>query len=131
MKKLLSLLLSIMLLASMLTGCVEKTESLDSDLLIDSTAQGEAMSDSENEALSQTKEGLQITLNGENEATITLNDEAIGELDSTTLGDEGQLINEINVYLSSENEEFFVSLNIIDKHFNIYAESPDTLNIRT
>ena len=125
MKKLLSLLLSIMLLASMLTGCVEKTESLDSDLLIDSTAQGEAMSDSENEALFQTKEGLQITLNGENEATITLNDEAIGELDSTTLGDEGQLINEINVYFSSENEEFFVSLNIIDKHFNIYAESPD------
>ena len=125
MKKLLSLLLSIMLLASLFTGCGEKTESQDSDLLTDISTQGKAMSDSENEVLTQPREGLQITLNGENEATITLNDEAIGEIDSTTQGDEGQLINEINVYLSSGDEEFCVSLNITDKHFNIYAESLD------
>ena len=84
MKKLLSLLLSIMLLTSILTGCGEKTESQDSDLLTDSSAQGEVGSDSENEALSQSKEGLQITLNGENEAKITLNDEAIGQLGKNT-----------------------------------------------
>ena len=81
-KKITALFLAVTMILS-LTACDSNHASLDSqgsDLLTDSTTQGEALSDSENEALSKTKEGLKIALNGENEVTITLNDEAVGKL---------------------------------------------------
>lgn len=70
-------------------------------------------------------EGLHIILNGENEATFTLNEERIGELDSCMQGDSEQILNEINIELTSEDKNHQVSIALQDNHFNIYASKTE------
>lgn len=112
-----------------LAACDGSSTSLESqggDLLTDSTVQGEAMLESESEVLSQTEEGLRITLNGENEAVLILKSKSIGILDSVKEGDSGRILNEICITFESKDGSYYIQADIVDTSFTIYKINNDT-----
>lgn len=94
----------------------------------DKNQQDITSSNSAEEVNTETTKGIHVALAGEDEATITLNDKAIETLDSIMQGDEGQLVNEIQIIFFSQDEKKNINLNITDSHFNIYADNPNEQN---
>lgn len=66
---------------------------------------------------------LIITLNGENEATISLTDESVGALDSVKEGDETHLLNSIDIFLFPKEGENGLQMWINDIDSAIYEEN--------
>lgn len=98
MRKHFILILLTVVLINALTGCREK-ENNDT-----SQVQGDVQGlENVNTDGISANSAFQITLNGDDEAVFTLNHEAVGKLEIIQNGDEGQIANEIQIYLSADN----------------------------
>ena len=76
--------------------------------------------------LDQPVEGLQITLNGENEAVLTLKSKSIGILDSVKEGYSGRILNEICITFESKDGSYYIQADIVDTSCTIYKINNDT-----
>lgn len=98
MKKMLTLIMILMVTMFILAGCGEKKNNDTPQ------AQGDVQG-AENVNMDgiPSNSAFRITLNGDDEAVFTLTHEAVVELEIIQNGDEGQIVNEIQIYLSTDN----------------------------
>ena len=118
MKKQLNLLPILFVSMMLFVGCSEKN-NLDTSLSQEN-AQG---TENVNAEVKEPESAFQVTLNGENEATFTLKHEAVSNLASVQNGDSGQILTEINVYLTSNEGDNSINICITDADFIVYEDN--------
>lgn len=116
MKKQLILIMIIVVLMTVLTGCsVQKEDNDHNNTHMKQGDDQDAVTVNTDDT--EPKSAFQIALNGENEAVFTLTHEAVGKLETVWDGVSGRIVNEINIELYSDNNEDYISLGIRDGNF--------------
>ncbi len=113
MKRILKFLLVMSIIGSILVGCT-------------STEKRETVTEYRDEDGNIIEAGLQIQLNGENEATITLADEAVGTLNSVKDTMETKGLYDISISLFSEDEAYQVNAMFDCEDFFLFVKTPDS-----